>query len=353
MSTSEISQLSRIEIKEEEKVDEGYQKTYQKFDEIYPTLPKGDGWWGDGFGVGQFLQYQGFWIPSIPLRGMMLIHDHFKPRPTDIILSTSPKCGTTWLRALIFAIINRNSYHFDNHPLLSSNPQDLVPFFEGYYIQQGGGGSTSFIETLPSTPRFLSSHLPFSFFPNSMVSPSCSACRFVYICRDPKDAFVSMWHFMNKLRARQELPPLPIEHAFGLFRRGVSLYGPFWDHVLGFWKASLESPNKVLFLKYEHVKREPSMHVRKMAEFLELPFSAEEENEGIVEKIVKLCSFENLSNLDVNKNVNDEKHKFIKNPEFFRKGQVGDWINYLTSEMADILNQITKQKFQGTGLSFD
>ncbi|OMP01651.1 hypothetical protein COLO4_11694 [Corchorus olitorius] len=349
MSCSEISQLPSTDIKEEEKLDEGYQKTYQKFDEIYPTLPKGDGWLGDGFGVGQFLQYQGFWIPSIPLRGIMLIHDHFKPRPTDIILSTSPKCGTTWLRALIFAIINRNSYDFHNHPLLSSNPQDLVLFFEGY-IQEGG--STSFIESLPS-PRFLSSHIPFSLFPNSMTSSSASACRFVYICRDPKDAFVSMWHFMNKLRARLELPPLPIEDAFELFHIGVSLNGPFWDHVLGFWKASLESPNKVLFLKYEHVKRDTSACVRKIAEFLELPFSADEENEGIVDKIVKLCSFENLSNLDVNKKVDDEKHRFIKNPEFFRKGRVGDWINHLTPEMAEILDQITKEKFQGIGLSFD
>ncbi|OMP01653.1 hypothetical protein COLO4_11696 [Corchorus olitorius] len=352
MSCSEISQLPSTDIKEEEKLDEGYQKTYQKFDEIYPTLPKRDDWWGDGLGAGQFVQYQGFWIPSGALRGVMLIHDHFKPRPTDIILSTSPKCGTTWLRALIFAVINRNSYHFDdNHPLLSSNPQDLVAFLEGH-IQQGG--STSFLETLPS-PRFLSTHLPFSFFPNSMTSSAASACRFVYICRDPKDAFVSMWHFMNKLRARQEMPPLPIEHAFDLFCTGVSLNGPFWDHHLGFWKASLESPNMVLFLKYEHVKRETSASVRKIGEFLDLPFSAEEENEGIVEKIVHLCSFENLSNLDVNKNVNEEKQRghLIKNPEFFRKGQVGDWMNHLTHEMAKVLDQITKENFQGTGLNFD
>ncbi|OMO72991.1 hypothetical protein COLO4_27332 [Corchorus olitorius] len=346
MSTSEISQLPSTEIKEEEKLDEGYQKTYQKFDEIYPTLPKGYDWWGARFGGGQFVQYQGFWIPSLPLRGIMLIHDHFKPRPTDIILSSSPKCGTTWLRALIFAIINRNSYDFVNHPLLSSNPQDLVLFFEKY-IQQGG--STSFIESLPS-PRFLQSHLPFSFLPNSMAAAS-SSCRFVYICRDPKDAFVSMWHFMNKLRARQELPPLPIEQAFDLFCTGVSLFGPFWDHVLGYWKASLESPNKVLFLKYEHVKRNTSASVRKIAEFLDLPFSAEEENQGIVEEIVNLCSFENLSNLDVNKNVNEEKHRrhIIKNPEFFRKGQVGDWVPKPFIDKQEIVSE----SYQKTYKKFD
>ncbi|OMO72989.1 hypothetical protein COLO4_27330 [Corchorus olitorius] len=226
MSTSEISQQPTSEIKEEEKLDEGYQKTYLKFDEIYPTLPEGENWLG-----GQIVKYEGYWLVSIIIKNIMLIHDHFKPRPTNIILSSSPKCGTTWLRALIFAIMNRNSDDFNNHPLLKSNPQDLVFLFEEYIKE---GGSTSFIESLPS-PRFLSSHLLFSLFPNSMTS-SASSCRFVYVCRDPKDAFVSMWHFMNKLRARQELPPLPIEHAFELFRKGVSIYGPIWDHVWGFGK---------------------------------------------------------------------------------------------------------------------
>ncbi|XVE83082.1 hypothetical protein DITRI_Ditri16bG0058500 [Diplodiscus trichospermus] len=343
MDFSKTSQLVGAEVEEEEKLDEGYQKTYKKFNEMLPTFPKGGGWWAD-----QLFQYQGFWLESFCIRGSLLIHDHFKPRPTDIILSTSPKCGTTWLRALIFATINRNCYDFCNHPLLTINPQDLVLFFEGYIHH---GGSTSFIEGLPS-PRLLSTHLPHTLFPKSMTSQDASTCRFLYICRDPKDVFVSKWHFMNRLRPK-ELPPLSLEKAFDLFSKGVSQYGPFWDHVLGYWKASLESPKKVLFLKYEDVKKEPWVCVRKMAEFLGVPFSPEEENKEVVQKIVKLCSFKNLSNLDVNKDVTRMWNRPVSNSDFFRKGQVGDWVNDLTSEMAEILDQITKEKFKGTGLSFD
>ncbi|MBA0761045.1 hypothetical protein Gotri_023746, partial [Gossypium trilobum] len=90
------------------------------------------------------------------------------------------------------------------------------------------------------------------------MTDDTSACRFVYICRDPKDVLVSK-------------------------------------------KASVESPKKVLFLTYEDVKKEPLGCVRKVAEFLGVPFSPEEENKKTVEEIVKLCSFESLSNLDVNK----------------------------------------------------
>ncbi|XWS29578.1 hypothetical protein CRYUN_Cryun24cG0040900 [Craigia yunnanensis] len=158
-----------------------------------------------------------------------MIHDHFKPRPTDIILSTSPKCGTTWLRALIFATINRTSYDFCNHPFLAANLQDLVIFFKAYIHQ---GGSTSFIVEL-SSPRFLSTHLPYSLFPKSMTSHDALTCHSVYICRDLKDVFVSKWHFMNRLRPK-ELPPLSLEEAFDLSCKGVSHYRLFWDHILGY-----------------------------------------------------------------------------------------------------------------------
>ncbi|XP_022741773.1 cytosolic sulfotransferase 1-like [Durio zibethinus] len=92
-------------------------------------------------------------------------------------------------------------------------------------------------------------------------------------------------------------------------------YGPFGYHVWLYWKASLESPKKVLFMKYEDMKKEPLVCVRKLAEFLglERPFSSS---------------------------------------DYFRKDLVGDWVNHLTPEMAEILDRITKEKFQGTGLSF-
>ncbi|TYG75645.1 hypothetical protein ES288_D03G048500v1 [Gossypium darwinii] len=328
-------------IEKELKLDEGYQKTYKNVDELLPTLLRSKGWWLD-----QLLQYQGFWLSTYGIRGSMLIDDHFSPRPTDIIVATSPKCGTTWLRALVFSIINRNSFDFSDHPLRKANPRDLVHFLEAHIR---GDGSTASIDGLPS-PRLLSTHLPYSLFPECMTDDT-SACRFVYICRDPKDVLVSKWHFANKLRPKG-VPPLSLEEAFDLFCKGVSHYGPFWDHVLGYWKASLESPKKVLCLKYEDVKKEPLGCVRKVANFLGLPFTPEEENQEIVEEIVKLCSFENMSNQDVNKSDTRSQEKPISNSDFFRKGEVGDWVNHLSPQMSEILDQITEQKFQGTGFSF-
>ncbi|KAI7741311.1 hypothetical protein M8C21_011893, partial [Ambrosia artemisiifolia] len=129
-------------------------------------------------------------------------------------------------------------------------------------------------------------------------------------------------------------------------------YGPFWEHIMSYWRVSLESPDKILFLKYEELKRQPEVVVRKLAAFMGKPFTADEEKRGVVGDIVKLCSFENLSNLEVNtKGV----EKFgtlleVEKRDFFRKGKIGDWKNYLSDEMKERIDRITHEKLQGSGL---
>ncbi|XP_016684261.1 cytosolic sulfotransferase 6 [Gossypium hirsutum] len=107
----------------------------------------------------------------------------------------------------------------------------------------------------------------------------------------PKDAFVSMFHFAAKQRPKEN-EHISIEEAFELFCQGRSVFGPAWDHILVIGKL---------------VKND-----RK---------SFEEEQGGQVKKLIDLCSFENLSNLDVNKTgKRHEDDDEATNKTFFRKG---------------------------------
>nr|XP_016480076.1 PREDICTED: flavonol 3-sulfotransferase-like [Nicotiana tabacum] len=114
----------------------------------------------------------------------------------------------------------------------------------------------------------------------------------------------------------------------------------------------MENPDKVLLLTYEDMKKDLILCLTKLAKFLDKPFCLEEEREGFVQEIVRLCSFENLSSLAVNQNgVQHLSPQFtVANRDFLRKGQVGDWKNHLTPEMAEQLDEITRQKLAGTSL---
>lgn len=307
--------------------EERHKNQQESIDIILSHLPKERGWLSDH----HVHQYKGFWYPTGILQGVLALeHQHFKPKPNSVLLASYPKSGTTWLKALLFAITNRRKLDFNTHPLLSSNPHELVPQLEAY----------AFKHPKNPTPNtcLMHSHLAYSCLPESN-------CKIVYVFRDPKDVLVSCWHFVQKLRPK-EIPSISLQEAFDQFSKGCSPFGPFWDHVMGYYKASLEFPQRVLFLKYEELKKDPIFNAKRVAEFLEQPFSLEEESEGIVERITELCSFEKLSNLEVNKGGTHTGFFIptITNSIFFRKGKVGDSKNHLSEEMIEVLDEITKQK---------
>ncbi|XP_059642403.1 flavonol sulfotransferase-like [Cornus florida] len=316
------------------------EKAQQMYTEIIPSLPEDHDWSHlDPF---RFYQYQSFWYPGYFLKGVIVAQKHFKAQPADIIVASTPKSGTTWLKALTYAIVTRSQYGSQEvNPLLVTLPHDCVPFLELDILQNPTDHHDD-----PKLP-LRATHIPYTSLPASITS---AGCKIVYIYRDPKDVFVSFWCFLAEGKDTE----ISLEETFDQFCKGVSGFGPYWDHVLGYWKASLEMPERVLFLKYEEMKKETLFHVKQLAQFMGYPFSSEEESQGAVKKIIDLCSFENLSNLEVNKTGKHNEHTpfAIENKAFFRKGKVGDWKNHLTAEMIHRIDQITAQKLHGTGLTY-
>ncbi|KAI3470189.1 hypothetical protein Pfo_026852 [Paulownia fortunei] len=260
--------------------------------ELLQTLEQQTNWDGR-----RLAKYGGFWCP-------------FKAKDCDIILATIPKSGTTWLKALTFSIVNRSVYTIDQSPLLTSLPHTLVPFLEfNVYRDQENPD----LEHL-SSPRIFSTHMPFKILPDSIRE---SECKIIYLCRNPLDQFIS-------------------HRIFSLEVKNSSLRA-----LLGQYARILGCPFE------ESSKSDITFQVKKIAEFLGYPFSLEEEKQGLIEEISRLCSFENLKNLEVNKTGYIEG--VVKNSAFFRKGQVGEWTNYLTPAMAERIQKVMESKFQGSG----
>lgn len=307
-----------------------------EFQKLLLTLPEERNWDGTSLYL-----YQGFWCPSIAIKPVFSFQQHFQALGSDLILASTPKSGTTWLKALTFSILNRTRYTLKDSPLHTTSPHGLVPFVEfDVYLKNKSPN----LMLLPS-PRIFATHVPYGSLPSSIKE---SNCRIVYVCRNAVDQLISYWHFALKLR-RGNVKPLSLDEGFEKFCHGVHSFGPFAEHVLGYWKANLDRPKNVLFLKYEDMKEDVFSHTKRLAEFLGCPFSAMEEEQGVIQEICGLCSFENLKDLEVNKS--GKRPSGVPNSAFFRNGKVGDWGDHLSPSKAEYLEKLIEEKLSGSGLT--
>lgn len=343
MSKPDTSRLSLVS--EPRSVNHEHEKAnlaliLDSFKDKYNTFPKARGWMGE-----DLYMYRGFWFTSknaFSIETTTAMQDTFKAHSTDIYLITQPKAGTTWIKALVFATMNRFQYKTDilsTHPLLKSNPHKCVPFLEPEFL----ANFPTYVNK--NQPRIFGTHIPYSALPQSIHD---AGCRIVYVCRNPKDILVSWFIFANKL---SDMPrgQVTLEQMFDVYSKGLMPYGPYWDHVKEHHKLSCEHPTRILFLTYENMKLDTPNTLKRVAEFLGCPFTKDEEARGIVEEIMTLCGLETLKEVNQHGNYRDG----VPNESFFREGKVGGWTKYLTTEMSKILDDITKEKFQGLDISFE
>ncbi|KAK4409803.1 Cytosolic sulfotransferase 5 [Sesamum angolense] len=312
--------------------------------------PQREKWCGHQF----LYKFQGFWFTETYLETTKRVVETLKPLPGDVILASFPKTGTTWLKAILHSIIHP-SPQLQNHPLALNHPQELVPSLEtNLYVEKGteldGGNKTpEFIAVKhPQEARILATHIPYQILGDILNS---SGCKVVYVTRNPKDTLVSLWHFLQK-SSDVDKDPWEVEAAVDQFCRGVVPFGPYYDHVLAYRQESLNRPEKVYFLTYEELKEKSKNRVRKLGEFLGCPFDQSEKGEEKIDEIVKMCSFETLSSKEVNKS--DEKSSVFPLPysSFFRKGEIGDYKNYLEEKMIAKIDGVTEEKFHGCGFMY-
>ncbi|XP_074313693.1 cytosolic sulfotransferase 7-like [Silene latifolia] len=235
------------------------------------------------------VRWKGFWVT------ITLLNYQFHPLPSDIILASFPKTGTTWLKALTITLLNYHNIKQDfnlqifnplqqqkqglspkvDDPLLTKNPHQIVPFLE---LECFGDDSKFDTDTMKSSLRVFNTHLSYSMLPDNVKK---SGCKLVYIARNPMDTFVSWWHlFHNKPSS-----DITMNQSFDQFCRGVVRGGPYFDHVLGYWRVSEENKGGVLFLTYEELKVDSCKHVKRLADFLGCSLNPDE-----IEQVVGKCT---------------------------------------------------------------
>ncbi|RWW81305.1 hypothetical protein BHE74_00010319, partial [Ensete ventricosum] len=150
---------SRIEEEEKEQVRH---RTYQHLTHLVAALPSLE----SGF-VHPFHCYNGWYGFPTDIVGTMVAQNYFRAHPTDVLIVTIPKSGTTWMKARVFYTINRGSDVGSRHALDSCNPHECIPFLE-FQIYTNNRASCH------PLPRLFSTHIPFHSLPASAVDSDCS-----------------------------------------------------------------------------------------------------------------------------------------------------------------------------------
>lgn len=220
---------------------------------------------------------------------------------------------------------------------------------EAPYLERTGKGPA---EGLPS-PRHLSVHTPYSHTPIRANS------RYIYVARNPRDTCVSYYHFTKEGIGGSNYRDASFDEYFQSFVEGNVPYGDYFDHVKGWWDHRYD-PN-VLFLTYEDMMAGPGEAILKVASFI----STEkhdyckllmDNNNEILDKVVTNTTFNMMKDMKVvikaasSSSCGDTLLDCGVKVNFFRKGIVGDWINYFSHEQLDQLNQKMLEKVAGSGI---
>ncbi|XP_077865125.1 sulfotransferase 2B1-like [Saccoglossus kowalevskii] len=215
-------------------------------------------------------------------------------REDDVIITTFPKSGTTWMLQLVsemFPDLNwqlkptnlaaRACYFYENADLLTGN----------YAIHVKAVQTT--LHEMPS-PRLMYSH-----------RENTTRCKIIYITRNPKDVCVSMFHFLNS-------------------DKGDVVFGPWTDHVIGWKRFGVD--DGVLHVAYEDMRADLKSVAFKISQFLSRPVDDDQ-----LKRALKRSDFQSM------KEAGDD-------------GRVGDWKSHFTVSQNELFDQTISRIMNENGV---
>jgi len=179
----------------------------------------------------------------------------FQPQPGDVVISTYPKCGTTWMMQIVHGLRSKGDMNFDE--ITEVSPWDICAELAGWDLNAPQG----------FTPRMFKSHEPFEKVGKSKgtAREDVGEAKYIYVMRDPADAFVSFWHFMPSYMGLLPGDISATTFCDAIFA-GTSCAGTIWSHMLG-WYPVRQHPN-VLFIHFETLLENLEEQVALVSKFL-------------------------------------------------------------------------------------
>jgi hypothetical protein len=185
----------------------------------------------------------------------------FEPGERDVLVCAYYKSGTNWTMQIAVQIAHRGRAEFEHI-------HDLVPWPDmspraAYAVPLDVDEPQ---RSAPTGLRIIKTHLALDALPYSR------AARFICVVRDPKDVFVSSYHFTRALVLGSLMPS--VDGWLDAFLSTDAPMGSWARHLASGWR--LRDAGNVLFLTYEGMRADLSSVVDKIAAFMAVKLTPEE-----------------------------------------------------------------------------
>ena len=264
-------------------------------------------------------------------------------RPGDIVISTPPKCGTTWMQRLVALLV------FDG-PALPAPMARVSPWLD---MQLASTADVFAILDAQTHRRFIKTHTPLDGLPFD------ESVTYICVGRDPRDVAVSSRHHMQNMDVERFLatreaavgledlaelgltepgPPQPLDDTGALLAWidadsdvTVMTLAATVGHLMTFWQAR-DRPNVALF-HYGDLLADLPGQLQRLAGVL--GYTLERQR---AEQLASKASFEAMKAQAEHVVPNADIGLWRNADEFLHRGTSGQWRETFTEDALDRYN---------------
>ncbi len=246
----------------------------------------------------------------------------YQPQPSDVFISPYAKCGTTWVQQIVHGLRTRGDMNFDD-------VMRVMP-----WVEMAHWAGLDLNAPQPGSFKVFKSHLSWASIPKGG--------RYIVPFRDPKDALVSFYNFLNGYWWQTDSVSITeFAREYYLHYQDDIWDNNYWGHLMSWWEQR-DNPH-VLLLTYEVMKADLPGTVQTTAEFLGI-----ELDEDLFEIVVRQASLDFMK--EHKSKFSDPimleasaKHGYLPGNDTITKvynGRVGDHRTQLPAEISTEMNAI-------------